>query len=330
MPQDTAASPESSPAPAPSLELFEEVRAGLTATPRTLPPKLFYDARGAHLFEDITRLEEYYPTRTELSILERCLPEVASLVGPRARVVEFGSGSGEKTWKLLDALEDPASCIPIDIAREQLLGFAREVQSAYPGLAVHPLHADYTRPYRLPWPAPDEGRTLFFFPGSTVGNFEPEDAAEFLGNMAEAGDGDAQLLLGVDLRKHPDVLVPAYSDSAGVTAAFNLNALRVLNRRLDADFDVDGFEHHALWNTDRSRIEMHLVSRRDQKVHIPHPDEGADLELPFEAGQSIVTEHSYKYTLERLARLTAASGWMARATWTDPREWFAVQLLGRG
>lgn len=323
----------SGPATAPDagLEvLFQEVSRGLGGPRKTLPPKLFYDARGARLFVEITRLEEYYPTRTELGILEHCLPEVARQVGPRARVVEFGSGSGEKTWKLLEALEDPAACIPIDIAREQLLDFARTIRAEHPGMRVEPLHTDYTRPYRLPWPDTGDGRTLFFFPGSTVGNFEPEEAARFLGNMADAGDGDSLLLLGVDLEKPARVVEPAYNDEAGVTAAFNRNALRNLNALLGADFDPEAFEHRAPWNPEESRIEMHLVSRRDQTVMVPHPGGDPALEVPFQAGDVIVTEHSYKYDRERLARLVAAGGWTARQTWTDERDWFAVQLLERG
>lgn len=321
------------PATAPAaglVQLFDEVARGLQSEPRTLPPKLFYDDRGARLFVEITRLEEYYPTRTELSILERCLPEVATQVGPRARVVEFGSGSGEKTWKLLAALEEPAACIPIDIARDQLLGFARSVQAEHPELRVEPLHADYTRPYRLPWPEPDDGRTLFFFPGSTVGNFEPAEAADFLGNMADAGDGDSLLLMGVDLKKPSAVVEAAYNDPAGVTADFNRNALRNLNALLGADFDPEGFQHRAPWNPEASRIEMHLVSRAGQTVRIPHPAGGEDLEISLAADDVIVTEHSYKYDRERLARLVAAGGWAARQTWTDERGWFAVQLLERG
>lgn len=321
------------PATAPEagrVELFHEVARGLRGPRRTLPPKLFYDDRGARLFVEITRLEEYYPTRTELSILDACLPEVAREVGPRARVVEFGSGSGEKTWKLLSALEDPAACLPIDIARDQLLDFARSVQDAHPEMRVQPLHTDYTRPYRLPWPDREDGRTLFFFPGSTVGNFEPDEAADFLGNMADAGDGDSLLLMGVDLEKPTRFVEPAYNDARGVTAAFNRNALRNLNALLGADFDPEGFEHRAPWNPRESRIEMHLVSRRAQTARIPHPADGEALEVALDPGDVIVTEHSYKYDPDRLARLSAAGGWTARRTWTDERGWFAVQLLERG
>ncbi|TVP55945.1 MAG: L-histidine N(alpha)-methyltransferase [Gemmatimonadales bacterium] len=311
--------------------LFDEVKDGLTGSPRSLPPKLFYDARGARLFEEITRLPEYYPTRTEIGILERCLGEVGELVGPGARLVEFGSGSGEKTWKLLDALERPATCVPIDISAEQLFAFADRIRAAHPEMEVIPLAADYTRPFRLPPSIREEGTTLFFFPGSTVGNFEPEEAREFLANMGQAGGPDCALLLGADRVKEREVLERAYDDAAGVTAAFNRNALRNLNGLLGGDFDPEGFEHRAPWVPEASRIEMRLVSRREQVATLaPDLPDTEPFRIRLAEGEAIVTEHSYKFTDERIDALCRAAGWRIVRSWTDERDWFGVHYLVRG
>jgi L-histidine N-alpha-methyltransferase len=349
--------------------LYREVVRGLQATPRRLPAKLFYDARGAELFEAITRLPEYYPTRTELGILDRCLPEVAQRVGPGARVVEFGSGSGEKTARLLEALEDPAELVLLDISVEQLLDVARAFEARYPGLRVTPVAADYTLPWKLPQPAmagasgstpasgaspgsssgtapgsahgtaPDSshgevpgpsGRTLFFFPGSTLGNFEPHEARGFLAHMALAAGRDAALLLGVDRVKPREILEPAYNDAAGVTAAFNRNALQHLNHVLGGDFDPDAFAHEAPWSPKDSRIEMRLVSLERQEVLLDPGIEGeAPLRFELAPGEAIVTEHSYKFTPERIEGLTRSAGWRTAASWTDEHAWFDVRLLLR-
>jgi L-histidine Nalpha-methyltransferase len=343
--------------------LFREVVRSLERTPRRLPSKLFYDARGAALFEEITRLDEYYPTRTELSILRGCLPRVAERVGPGARVVEFGTGSGEKTALLLEALDRPAQLVLIDISEAQLREVAQGFEARHPGLPVVPLVADYTLPYRLPRPEPAgtdtrgtkrgpgdaphpgptpppaaPGPTLFFFPGSTLGNFEPHEARGFLANMAQSAGRDAALLLGVDRAKPRSIVEPAYNDARGVTAAFNRNALRHLNRELGGDFDPEAFEHRAPWNPEASRIEMHLVSRVRQEVRLApelegSPVPGRDAEAPFhltlEAGEVIVTEHSYKYTPERLEGLVRSAGWRIAERWTDASTWFDVLYLVR-
>jgi L-histidine Nalpha-methyltransferase len=309
-------------------ELFEEVREGLSDDPPRLPPKLFYDETGARLFEAITWLEEYYPTRTELGILDRCLEDVAELVGPGARVVEFGSGSGEKTWKLLDALERPATCVPIDIAEQQLLGFAERIRDAHPEMEVFPLASDYTRPFELPPSVRGEGTTLFFFPGSTIGNFEPDEARDFLANMRRAGGDDAALLIGADRVKPREILEPAYNDVAGVTAAFNRNALRNLNSLLGANFQPEAFAHHAPWIPAASRIEMRLISRHDQEVVIAPDLPGVDpFHLSLSEGGFIVTEHSYKFTPERIEALCHDAGWRMAQSWTDPDDWFGVHYL---
>ena len=363
--------------------LFREIVRSLERTPRRLPPKLFYDERGASLFEEITRLDEYYPTRTELSILEACLPDVARRVGPGARVVEFGTGSGDKTALLLDALEAPEQLVLIDISETQLLEVARGFEARHPGLPVVSMVADYTLPYRLPRrkregavptatrseamraeamrtgvmrtgaslsgamrsgaarqatvpgdrshadPA-GSGPTLFFFPGSTLGNFEPHEARGFLANMARSAGRDAVLLLGVDRVKPRSILEPAYDDARGVTAAFNRNALHHLNRELGGNFDPEAFAHRAPWNAEASRIEMHLVSLARQEVRL---DAGLEGEPPFhltlEPGEVIVTEHSYKYAPDQLEGLVRSAGWRVTERWTDPNAWFDVLYLER-
>lgn len=306
--------------------LWEEIREGLSRTPASLPPKLFYDERGAELFEEITRLPEYYPTRTELEILRLHLPEVAALVGPRARVVEFGSGSGRKTRLLLEALDAPAAYIPVDIAAAQLTAVAARMDRDFPDLQVLPLAADYTHPFHLPDPEPGAGRPLLFFPGSTVGNFEPGDAVEFLRQAGESLGPDAALLIGVDLVKPREVVEPAYNDAAGVTAEFNRNALVHLNRLLGTDFDPLAFAHRAPWNAEESRIEMHLVALEPCSVTLPSPEGGAHTRFEFREGDFIVTEHSYKYSLEDFGAVAERAGWRAAGSWTDPRGFFAVQL----
>ncbi len=320
--------------------LREEIARGLSESPPTLPPKLFYDDAGALLFEEITRLPEYYPTRTEIQILEAHLPEMARRIGAGAQVVEFGSGSGEKTERLLRALDEPAAYIPVDIAEEQLRRVAASLDRLFPELRIAPLAADYTRPFRLP-PAEDlpksgtpPQRSLLFFPGSTIGNFEPDEARKFLHSAGESLGPEAILLIGIDLVKPREVLEPAYDDARGVTAAFNRNALVHLNRLLGTDFRPEAYRHRAPWNEDASRIEMHLVATEPQVVTLPGPldetgpsDARPRLRLSLEEGDHIVTEHSYKYTLEAFRELTASAGWVTRETWTDARNWFAVRFL---
>jgi dimethylhistidine N-methyltransferase len=322
--------------------LLEEVVRGLSGSPPRLPAKLLYDEVGAGLFEEITGLPEYYPTRTEIGILEAHLPEIARMAGPGLSVVEFGSGSGEKTELLLRALDRPAAYIPVDISREQLARVADTLDRRFPGLRVVPLSADYTRPFCLPTvdglPDDDATRVLLFFPGSTIGNFDPPAARDFLRRAGESLGPGAALLLGVDLTKGPEVLLPAYDDARGVTAAFNRNVLAHVNRLLGTDFQPESFRHRAVWNERASRIEMHLVAEEAQRVAVPATSNGkgkgserpgARLRLELRPGDHIVTEHSYKYTLPGLADLTAAAGWATRATWTDRRKWFAVQFLER-
>lgn len=313
--------------------LRAEVHAGLGGRPKRLPEKLFYDDIGARIFEDITRLDEYYPTRCELEILEERLPAVARHVGSRARVVEFGSGEGRKTAMLLESLVRPAACIPIDISEEQLMRSCERLRLSHPAMDVIPLVTDFTRPFQLPAPARGDPAkpVLFFFPGSTVGNFEPDQAQRFLRHVGMVGGRGSKLLLGVDLPKSPDVLRLAYDDLDGVTARFNLNALVHLNRVLGTDFDVRAFRHRAVWNALRSRIEMQLVSVASQTVTLPGDLCGGEsVEVEIRPGEPIVTEHSYKYSIEGFDALCRGAGWRTLESWTDRRGWFSVHFLERG
>jgi dimethylhistidine N-methyltransferase len=286
--------------------LREEVLRGLLAGRKTLPPKLFYDPSGAALFERICELDEYYLTRAELEILRARAGEIAALAGPRCALVEYGSGAGVKVRLLLDALDAPAAYVPIDISREQLARVAVSLAGDYPGVAVRPLCADYTAPLRLPR-LPAGARRLAFFPGSTIGNFHPTEAAAFLRRMRRALGPGGALILGVDRRKAAARLNAAYDDRAGVTAAFNLNVLARLNRELGADFDLAGFRHRAFFAPGPSRVEMHLESLADQTVRV------AEVPVRFARGETIWTESSYKYDRARLRALAAAAGFACGA-----------------
>lgn len=312
--------------------LRQEVGRSLGASPPALPPKLFYDEEGSRLFEEITRLPEYYLFRTEIQIFRTHLSQMAEHAGPGVKVVEFGSGNGEKAGLLLRALDKPTAYIPVDIAGEQLDLAASRVGKAFPRLRVLPLVADFTRTVRLPEVGEPEGeevgRPLLFFPGSTIGNFEPEDAKGFLRTAGVSLGSGAALIIGFDLVKARRVLEAAYNDEAGVTAAFNLNGLRHLNRLLHSDFRPECFRHRAVWNREASRIEMHLVALADQVVTFPSSSDTIQLSrLRLQAGDHIVTEHSYKYTLDGFRALADDAGWETVATWTDPRRWFAVRYL---
>lgn len=310
--------------------LWREVREGLLESPPTLPPKLFYDARGARLFEEIMRLESYYPTRTELGILERHVGEMARLAGPDVLLLEPGSGSGEKTRLLLDALETPVAYVPVDIAGPQLAAFAERVRRDHPAVEVLPVVADYTRSFPVPAPARQPRRSVVFFPGSTVGNLEQDIARQFLAHLHEEAGPGGGLLLGVDLVKERAVLEAAYNDPEGVTAEFNRNMLRHLNTVLGSDFEPEAFRHHAPWVPEHSRIEMRLVSRKAQRITFRPPVEGEEeFHLDLDEGDFLVTEHSNKFSLPGLQALTDSAGWRTVRSWTDPKEWFAVQFLER-
>lgn len=301
--------------------LLAEIVGGLEQPQKQLPSKLFYDERGSILFEQICALEEYYLTRTETAILRAHIREIAARIGPHCLLIEFGSGSSKKTRLILDALQDPAGYVPIDIARAALLQAAAELAVAYPRLQILPVHADYTAPFELPLLAHTAARKVAFFPGSTVGNFYPSQVVAFLCRIAEVIGTGGGLLIGVDLKKDPALLRRAYNDAAGVTAAFNLNLLARLNREFGADFPTAQFSHRAFYNRAEGRIEMHLVAQNDMRVRL----NGSRIRL--RQGETILTEVSYKYALEEFAALAAQAGFAVEQVWTDAHQLFSVQYL---
>lgn len=297
-----------------------EVLRGLLGDPKTLPPKLFYDRAGARLFEAICELPEYYLTRTELAILRRRAADIASLCGEHTALIEYGSGAGVKVRLLLDALRNPAAYVPVDISMEQLAVVAAERARQYPHLRVAPVCADYTTRFALP-PLPVDARRVAFFPGSTIGNLHPAEATAFLHRIRSTIGPRGALILGIDRRKDAGVLHAAYNDAAGVTAAFNLNLLTRLNRELNATFDLATFRHWACFNDEASRVEMHLESTIEQRVHV------AGTPVDFESGETILTECSYKYDLPFLEAVVRPAGFSIQELWTDEREWFWVGFL---
>jgi len=297
-----------------------DVLEGLAGTPKRLPAKYFYDEAGSRLFERITELPEYYPTRTELRILESSAESIAGLADPGAALIEFGSGSTAKARLLLRHMVSVRAYVPVDISAEFVNGEAARLQADFPALRVLPVAADFTGAFELP-AAVKAGPRLGFFPGSTIGNLEPHEVTGFLRRAKRALGQAAAFVVGVDLVKDPEVLYAAYNDSQGVTAQFNRNLLVRINRELGADFDVSAFEHHAFYHRELRRIEMHLASLRRQKVRIL----GKCFE--FRAGETIHTENSYKYTIESFAALARGAGWSIGAVWTDPERYFSVQAL---
>jgi L-histidine N-alpha-methyltransferase len=297
-----------------------DVVAGLTAPRKTLRPKYFYDEEGSRLFEEITQLREYYPTRTEIGILQDKGKEIAQLIPGGGALVEFGAGSSVKIRVVLDALDKLAVYVPVDISADFLSGQAEALQEDFPKLKVRPIAADFTKPFELPPEARNRPR-IGFFPGSTIGNFDPPEAESFLRHAGRILGPGAQMIVGVDLVKSRDVLRAAYNDSEGVTAAFNLNLLRRINRELSGNFDLDNFEHRAVFNEDKSRIEMHLVSRGHQRLSV------CGKKVEFSAGETIHTECSYKYTIGSFGDLAARAGWAGVESWTDKRDYFSVHVL---
>jgi dimethylhistidine N-methyltransferase len=292
---------------------------GLTQTPKSLSPKYFYDAAGSDLFEQITLLPEYYPTRTELGILRDRGAEIAKLIPQGAALIEFGAGATTKVRLLLKSCSF-ATYVPVDISGEFLSTQAKALRHDFPELAVHPVTADFTQSFELPAEIRDMPK-VGFFPGSTIGNFEPQEASRFLRRAAEILGKGSLMILGVDLEKDEGILHAAYNDAAGVTAKFNLNLLVRMNRELGANFDVSSFVHRAVYNHQHHRIEMHLFSRKAQKVRL------CGRTISFAAGESIHTENSYKYSIPRFAALARASGWRLDSTWTDPRGMFSLHAL---
>jgi dimethylhistidine N-methyltransferase len=291
----------------------------LSQAPKRLSPKYFYDAAGSELFEQITRLPEYYPTRTELTILRDRGRAISELIPNGAALVEFGAGATTKARLLLDQCPIGAY-VPVDISGDFLNAQADALRIDYPGLSVFPVTADFTTPFELPAPIrrmPKVG----FFPGSTLGNFEPHEARAFLRSAREIPGRNARMVIGVDLEKDERVLYDAYNDSAGVTARFNLNVLHRINRELGADFDVGAFIHRAIYNRDRHRIEMHLISKKAVTAEV------LGRKFSFRPGESIHTENSYKYSIERFVTLAKNSGWMPLQSWTDEARMFSVHAL---
>lgn len=302
-----------------------EALEGLLGEPKRISPKFFYDKRGSELFDRICELEEYYPTRTETAILDRYAGEIAALIGEDSTLIEYGSGSSRKIRVLLDALGGRLTYVAIDISKQHLLESAAALSEAYPDLEVIAVCADYTKPFGLPEPDRNpNGKRVVFFPGSTIGNLSPLDAIRFLKTTAERLGPRGSLLIGVDLKKDPRVLHAAYNDAAGVTAAFNMNLLRRMNAELGADFDLSAFRHDAFYNHDAGRIEMHLVSLKEQRVRF----NGSS--IAFANGETIHTENSYKFDVEEFHSLAARAGFQPERVWTDPKRLFSLHYLTVG
>ncbi|MBT8088784.1 MAG: L-histidine N(alpha)-methyltransferase [Gammaproteobacteria bacterium] len=302
---------------------LREIIEGLSQEQKTISPKFFYDERGSRLFDKITELPEYYLTDAELEIMQNNIDEMAALIGKTASLIEFGSGSSLKTRILLENLADLAAYVPVDISEEHLFSSARQIRAEFPGIDVRPVVADFTRPFALPSPTIMPIKNVVYFPGSTIGNFKHETAMDLLRVMHdEAGDGGA-LLIGVDLQKDPDIIDSAYNDSAGVTAEFNLNMLRHLNKSYDANFDLDAFEHSATYDEDEGRVVIELVSQADQTFEI------GNKEFAMTDGETILTEYSHKYTLEGFAQMASEAGFRVEKVWTDASGLFSVQYCIR-
>jgi dimethylhistidine N-methyltransferase len=296
-----------------------DVLDGLSAHPKRLPPKYFYDATGSELFEQITLLPEYYPTRTELGILRDYGSDISTIVPKDSALVEFGAGATTKVRLLLKKCAFGAY-VPVDISGDFLKAQANTLRKDFPGLAVYPVAADFTAPFTLP-EAVAAMPKVGFFPGSTLGNFEPHEACAFLRSARDILGRNGRMIIGVDLEKDERVLHQAYNDKAGVTARFNLNVLHRINRELGGNFDVSAFAHRAFYNRDRHRIEMYLISRKSQTVRL------FGRTFSFRAGESIHTENSYKYSLERFAALARGSGWIPSDCWSDAAGMFSVHAL---
>jgi dimethylhistidine N-methyltransferase len=294
---------------------------GLSQRQKEIPCKWLYDARGSHLFERICELPEYYPTRTELGIMEAHVRAMAALVGPQCALVEYGAGSGLKTRLLLQHLERPAAYVPVDISPAALADASARLARAFPDLPLRPVCGDFTLPMALPLDDLAARRRAVFFPGSTIGNFHKPEMVAFLAMVARQCGPGGGLLIGVDLRKERAILEAAYDDARGVTAAFDLNLLVRANREVGADFRLDRWRHEARWDERAGRVEMHLVATAPQRVHV-----GGQV-FPVAQGESIWTESSYKYGLREFAALAALAGWSCERVWTDRRAWFSVQWL---
>jgi len=299
-------------------DFLAEVVAGLSSSPRSLPCKFFYDEHGAELFQKICELPEYYVTRTETELLRRHGGEMAKSIGANAELIGFGTGAGVKTRMLLEHLENPIAYVPVDISKQRLTDSAEELSLAMPALEILPVCGDYLQPLRLPKSIRKPEHVAVYFPGSTIGNLEPNVAKDFLRRVCRLCGKNGGLIIGVDLRKDRSVVEAAYNDSAGITAEFNLNILVRANRELGADFDLPLWRHQAIYNERHDRIEMHLISEAQQTVHV------GGKEFCFSRGERIITEFSYKYTPEGFAELAVSAGFSLARVWTDPQRLFAI------
>ncbi|MEM8733502.1 MAG: L-histidine N(alpha)-methyltransferase [Planctomycetota bacterium] len=306
----------------PDPHFLPDVLSGLAGSPKSLPCKYLYDARGSQLFDQICELEEYYLTRTEQSITTENASEIAAALGPSIVLAELGSGSSTKTRVLLENLLEPTAYVPIDISEEHLLKTAEQLQNDYPELNIIPVVADFSKPFALPATA-QEAATCVYFPGSTIGNFELSDARDLLQQIGDITGTNGYLLIGFDLQKDKQTLEAAYDDREGVTAEFSLNILRRANEELAANFDLDQFQHTSFYNEEVGRIEIYIESKIDQVVEI------AGKSFDFAAGERIHTEYSHKYTLESFSHMAAEAGWTQKQVWTDSNDYFAVMLLAR-
>lgn len=300
---------------------LNDVLHGLSQPRKTLPCKYLYDERGSQLFDQICQTEEYYPTRTELSIMEQHADRIAYQIDKTVMLVEYGSGSSLKTRVLLDALREPAAYVPVDISEEHLLKTAVELQSLYPALDVLPVVADFTRPFALPASEQPASHVALYFPGSTIGNFTPQAAGELLRGMASLLGPGGGLLIGIDLQKDVSIIEAAYNDAQGVTAEFSLNLLHRINAELAANFDVEQFVHQAVYNPKAQRVEISVVSQAAQNVRI------GEHMIHFQPGEQILTEYSHKYTIEGFAQFASQFGFSLHESWTDPRHYFGVLHL---
>ena len=302
---------------------LDQIVEGLSQSQKVISPRYFYDERGSQLFEKITELPEYYLTDAELEIMREHVDKMAALIGKTASLIEFGSGSSLKTRILLENLDDLAAYVPVDISESHLWASAQQIRNEFPNLDVLPVVADFTRSFALPTPKIMPVKNVVYFPGSTIGNFEHDAAMELLRVMyEEAGEGGA-LLIGVDLQKEADIIDRAYNDSAGITAEFNLNMLRHLNRSYGANFDLDSFAHRASYDEDKGRVVIELISQADQTFAV------GNKEFSIAEGETILTEYSQKYTLRSFAKMASDAGFAVERVWTDPQELFSVHYYTR-
>lgn len=303
-------------------QFLSDVLRGLASRPKELPCKYFYDAAGSRLFDAICEVDEYYVTRTERAIMEQFAGEMCRRIGPEALLIEFGSGSSLKTRLLLDHLADPVAYVPVDISGDHLRASAARLAAEYPRINVRPVCADFMQEFPLPSCSSPARKRVVYFPGSTIGNFTPPEAQSLLRRIAGLCGSGGGLLIGIDLQKERSILESAYNDSRGVTAAFNLNLLKRINRELDGDFDLDEFEHTAVYNPLAGRIEMYLVSQADQTATV------SGRSIPFTRQERIRTELSHKYTIDGFSRLAAGAGFKCDQVWTDEQQYFAVLYCG--